>query len=247
MDPVHTNTPRFLRTLSGLLPMALLLLTLPAAPAHAAGGAPEPQIEIPRSPEQIAAQHYNQGLQFRNRAAKLEGRLEREPDPARQAKLRKRIENFYRDAIQELQVAVTHNPGMHQAYSSLGYALRKVGDYEASLAAYDRALKLAPTYSEAIEYRAEAYLHLGRLEDAKAGYMTLFNQDRPLADQLLGAMERWVEVQRAEDAEGGEPGAAARGAEELARWIAQRREIGAHTPDVHGGDTAGRGSQPGRW
>jgi hypothetical protein len=68
-----------------------------------------------------------------------------------------------------------------------------------------------------------------------------------LADQLLGAMERWVEARRAEGAEGGEPGAAAEGAEELARWIAQRREIGAHIPNLHGGAAARRGSQPGRW
>ena len=52
----------------------------------------------------------------------------------------------------------------------------------------DRALELAPDYGEAIEYRAEAYLGLDRIDDAKKAYMQLFNLDRALADELMEAM-----------------------------------------------------------
>ena len=73
-----------------------------------------------------------------------------------------------------LRAAIANNPQLHEAYSSLGYALRKTGRFDESIEAYNRALQLNPSYSEAIEYRAEAYLALGRLDEVKAAYMELF-------------------------------------------------------------------------
>jgi tetratricopeptide (TPR) repeat protein len=35
------------------------------------------------------------------------------------------------------------------------------------VAAYDRALKLRPRYPEALEYLGEAYVKMGRLDDAR--------------------------------------------------------------------------------
>ena len=72
------------------------------------------------------------------------------------------------------QAAVKKNPALFQAWGSLGYAYRKVGNYPASLEAYGKALEIEPNYTPAIEYRAEAYLALNRLDE-----VILFS---PLAD-----------------------------------------------------------------
>ena len=59
---------------------------------------------------------------------------------------------------------------------------------------------LAPASSEAIEYRAEAYLGLNRLDDAKQAYMHLFVHDRSASNVLMKAMKAWVGKHRARPA-----------------------------------------------
>ena len=71
-----------------------------------------------------------------------------------------------------------------------------LGDNEAALASYDRALKLEPGFPQAVEYRGEAYLNLGKLDEAKAAYMDLFGRERPLADLLLRKMQAWIASKR---------------------------------------------------
>ncbi len=99
---------------------------------------------------------------------------------------------------------------MYEAWNYLGYAHRKLGDYQAALTAYDRTLNLKPGYPEAIEYRGHAYLGLNRLEDAKQAYLALFADNRKLASQLLAGMQAWVGEHR------GNP---VRGRRQLARGL----------------------------
>jgi tetratricopeptide (TPR) repeat protein len=113
---------------------------------------------------------------------------------------------------------------MFQAHGGLGYVHRKLGDHAAALEAYDRALELEPNYTPAIEYRAEAYLGLNRLEEAKSAYMTLFNADRARADELAAAMRAWLEKRR-QDAAGLGPETI----EDFATWLSQREEIAQRT------------------
>ncbi|MBU0739414.1 MAG: tetratricopeptide repeat protein [Alphaproteobacteria bacterium] len=49
-----------------------------------------------------------------------------------------------------------------------GFVTRKLGDPEGALIHYRRALILDPYYAEAREYLGEAFLMLGRIEDAEA-------------------------------------------------------------------------------
>ena len=104
---------------------------------------------------------------------------------------------------------------MCQAYRSLGYALRKTGDYVRSLEAYDKALELSPGYAEAIEYRGEAYLGLDRVEEAKRAYLTLLNGGNARAGELLTAMRKYVDEKRSE---GGDVA-------ELADWVVKRESL----------------------
>ena len=208
---------------------AALLLVLPAA-ALADGGAPAPSsssIPTPQlTPEQQADQHYNRGVRLREKAWELAEKAAAASGDERE-KLETKIEKTYRKAIREYENAVELDPRHYRAYSDLGYALRKVGDWEAALAAYDRALGMVPNYAEAIEYRAEAYLGLGRLEDAKAAYLQLFAGDRDRADTLMEAMKAWVERHR-EDPAGHDPAAV----EAFADWVSQRAHLADQTASL---------------
>lgn len=214
--------------------LAISLLALAAAGlasgARASGGgatAAPPPAAAPEDPKIVAARHYNAAVQLRERADRLRAELPTIEDEKKRAKTEKKIEASYESAERELRQAVRLNPRFFEAFSDLGYALRKQGQYEQALGAYDTALGLSPGYAPAIEYRAEAYLGLGRVEEAKAAYMTLFERDRARADELLAAMKAWVASRQAD------PGAVSQAAiEDLAAWVASRDSVAQQVPPV---------------
>ena len=228
-----TITPRRLLTLS------LLLGLLPAV-AGAEGGspAPTPSAGMPsmvrQSPEQDAIQHYNRGVALRDKAWGLEKKAAEGP-AADRAKLEEKAGKLFAKAAHEYTTATARNPRLHQAWSDLGYTLRRTGDYDGALRAYNHALAIAPNYLEAVEYRGEAFLGLNRVDDAKQAYLALFAADRAKADKLLAAMNGWVEKRRAEPA-GVDPATV----DAVATWVGQRAELATTT-----GGTAG--GQQGRW
>lgn len=133
----------------------------------------------------------------------------------------------YREARERFQAATQADASLKEAWNLVGYTSRRLGDYDASLAAYEKALALNPTYSEAIEYRAEAYLALNRIDDAKAAYLTLLAGSRGHAATLLAAMRDWVSQRRAQPA-----GVAKADIEALAQWIEERAAIAAQTASL---------------
>ena len=54
------------------------------------------------------------------------------------------------NAVKKFTRATELRPGMFEAWNYLGYSQRKLGRYDAALAAYDRALSLKPDYAEAL-------------------------------------------------------------------------------------------------
>ena len=178
-------------------------------------------------PQQEAAAAYNLGLRHRDKAWGLEKKLATKTDEADRAKIEAKIGKEYGKAIDSFREAIEANPKMHQAYSSLGYALRKTGDYDSSLTAYNRALELEPSYTEAIEYRGEAFLGLNRIDDAKEAYMELFRSDRARAEELMTAMKTWVEERAAE------PGVVDPDRlEQFSAWVEERSAIAAQTASL---------------
>jgi tetratricopeptide (TPR) repeat protein len=131
------------------------------------------------------------------------------------------LKDAYTRARAAFQDATQSDPAMAEAWNGLGYSQRKLGDYAASLASYDRALTLKPGYPEATEYRGEAYLAVNRVEDAKQAYLELFASNRALADHLLGAMKNWIAAQSS--------GANQASAADLSRWVEERAKIAAQT------------------
>ncbi|MEM7481145.1 MAG: tetratricopeptide repeat protein [Acidobacteriota bacterium] len=209
------------RPIPALSLLALAALLAPVA-LFAAGGSsaptPTPRPSLPElTPEQKADAAYNRGLELRDKAWSIE-------DQNGDAK---KIEKVYRKAAKRFEDATNQNPKHHQAWSSLGYALRKLGEYEDSLAAYDTALELAPTYTEAIEYRAEAYLGLNRLDDAKEAYMHLFSLDRQRADELMTAMVTWLENRKADP-----DGVDAETLEAFDAWVVERTKLADQTASL---------------
>jgi tetratricopeptide (TPR) repeat protein len=205
------------------LDLALCLALALVAGGQARGSGDEPidtgSAGAPKSPAEIAAGHFNEGLSSRDQAWALQKKAD---DPAlapdKRQGVERKVRRAYEQAIASFERAIEADPAMYRAWSMLGYCRRQTGDYTAALAAYDRALELEPDYSEAIEYRGEAYLGLDRTDDARAAYERLAQADPALAAELLAAMETWVERRRA-DPGGVEPGAV----EAFGRWVDARR------------------------
>lgn len=218
----------------------LALCALSPGLAAGAGGAPSGgggggfESAPRRSPEEIAESRYNAGLAHRDRAWKYEAEAAEAGSETKREKLLSKAQKQYAGAIKDFRRAIDKNPMHHAAYSSLGYALRRTGQLEEALEAYDQALSLRPTYAEAIEYRAEAYLGLGRLEEAKQAYVRLFVLERALADQLMRAMGTWLD-ERARQPNG----VPRERLDAFATWLEERREIAAASARVSEGD-AGR-------
>lgn len=182
---------------------------------------PEKSGAAKKSPEAVAAEALNSGLKRLEHADTLDG------------KGSKQARKEYEAALKDFQTAAAASPDNYRAHSGAGYALRKLGDYPRALESYDRALKLAPAFSEAIEYRAEAYLGLNRLEDAKRAYMHLFVNDRQASHVLMKAMKAWVDAHRVRSA-GVDPATV----DAFAAWVAERDtlalsvgNLGHNSPD----------------
>jgi tetratricopeptide (TPR) repeat protein len=177
----------------------------------AAPGTPRPTPAVP-SPEQQAAEHYNQGLEHQKKAWDHEKKAAAAKEPQKELD---QARVAYEKAIAAQREATHLNPRFHEAFSSLGYALRKTGDYQGALKAYDAALGLKPDYAEAVEYRAEAHLGLNRVEEAQKAYEWLFLRDPRKAEALLLAFKDWVG--RAAGVEAAVVGA-------VQAWVAQKEE-----------------------
>lgn len=148
------------RSFNRFLCLALVLAVAAPQLAMAAGSGPAPAPVAPRSAES----EYNKGLQ---------------------AKAAKR----YSDAIVSFRKAVDIKANYPEAWNELGFALRQTGQYAEAIKAYDEALRLRPNFPEALEYKGEAYVKMGKLDDAKAILARLSPIDAARAKDLDEAIQ----------------------------------------------------------
>ncbi len=167
----------------------------------------------------MAARKFERGQKHIEEAKELETRLASEQDPGEREDLEGDIEDHYDDAVDDFEWVVKKQPDSYPALSELGFSLRKLGRFEESLKAYDRALRKKKGYAPAIEYRGEAYLELGRLADARAAWEQLSGSEPELADLLLGKMQRWLARQQSAGTASVDAAALA----EFERWLAERK------------------------
>jgi tetratricopeptide (TPR) repeat protein len=218
------------RATGSVLALAATLLLPAVARASGSGSS---SMSLPRNqqqqltPEQEAVTFYNDGISYRDKAVKLEKEAETEADAGKRQKLEAKAKDKHEDSIKKFVKATEKNPALFQAWGSLGYAYRKVGNYNASLAAYGKALEIQPNYTPAIEYRAEAYLGLNQLDSVKTVYMQLFTMDRPRADELAAAIDKWLEKRKTDPA-GLDPAQL----QEFSAWAAQRKQLASQVSSL---------------
>jgi tetratricopeptide (TPR) repeat protein len=190
------------------------------------GGGGSMDVPRPQTPKDLARSAYNDGLRALKKADKAAAHALTAKDDRKKEKATKQAADSYEKARDEFALAVQNVATMHEAWNGLGYSLRKLGRYDAALMAYDKALSLRPSYPEAMEYRGEAYLALGRVDDAKRAYLDLYAGNRKLADQLLVAMKSWVAEKRT--ASGGDVGAL----DAFDQWVQERAQIAGQTASL---------------
>jgi tetratricopeptide (TPR) repeat protein len=117
---------------------ALLGLSGPVYPAGGAsmgGGGFSSPAAPKKTPQELAVSHYNKGIKHRDKAWKHQEKADGLSDPKKIAKLDSKITKEFKKAAKKFEAAIKQQPRLFEAHSSLGYALRNLGDYDAALAA----------------------------------------------------------------------------------------------------------------
>lgn len=180
------------------------------------------------SPREIAMAHFERGEQARTQGLEAIQRAQAAGEAAaKQAALEEATTRFKR-ALRAYKEATRADRKAYYAWNGMGFCQRMLGDNEAALKSYERALKIEPGFPQAVEYRGEAYLNLGKLEEAKAAYMDLFGRERPLADLLLRKMQAWIAAAKQNQQT---PGAQAQ-LDAFATWVQERAALAQETASL---------------
>ena len=210
-----------------LVAIGALLSSTIALSGHAAGSGGGSMGTTPSKgdsdPQQMSEKAFRAGVRNRDRALKHEAKAARaKNDKAREKSLAK-AQKQYQKAISKQGEAIKLHAQNFKAANELGFALRKTGDYRKAIGAYNYALEINPDFHEATEYRAEAFLALGLLEQTQQSYMQLFRTDRALADQLMSVIDAWV----ADKSDSLAPDE-----EEFIYWVNERKRLAKITADL---------------
>jgi tetratricopeptide (TPR) repeat protein len=185
-----------------------------------------PSLPMPRveTPQQKARDAYNDGVRSVKKADKAAQAQAEATDAGRKDKAAHEARDAYAAALAKFTESTNLDPTQHEAWNYVGYTNRKLGNYDDALGAYDKALSIKPGYPDALEYRGEAYLGLGRIPDAQQAYLDLYAGNRALAGKLLGAMKSWATAQRSSPS-----GSGTTNLDELDKWIQERTQIASQT------------------
>jgi len=108
------------------------------------------------------------------------------------AKKDKNAEKRFRRALERGEKAVALDARYHEAWNLVGYAARKLKDYDRAVAAYQRCLELKADYAPAREYLGEAYVELGKIDLAREQLAKIDALKAPEeARTLQAAIEAW--------------------------------------------------------
>ncbi len=172
------------------------------------------------TPQQQAARSYNAGLNHKKRAVQYEAKAATAKNDNDRDKQLGKAKSQYEDAIDDYKKAIGYDLHAYQAMNEMGYALRKIGDFEMAVKAYNTALAVKPDYAPAIEYRAEAFLALSQFQQVKDSYLALVRADQDQAAALMRAMEAWLQTHQE---------SAAGDAKAFGDWIVERKAVAENT------------------
>ena len=198
-----------------------ILLALTSANGLAAGSGGSPSVGTydtaeKLSPEEASRKRFRSGIKQRDRALKAERKAAAASSEKARAKHLKRARKAFEKAIVKQGEALQLDPQNHAAANELGFALRKTGEYRKAIGAYNYALDLAPDFHAATEYRGEAFLALGMLEQTRQSYMVLFRNDPTLAAMLMAKMDAWLTAR---------DGALSENEQAFAAWVEERKRL----------------------
>jgi tetratricopeptide (TPR) repeat protein len=147
-------------------------------------------------PDVAAQKAYKAGMKSLNKAKGFAEEAANAPNADKKNGALIKLNDTYGRALDQFTEALVNKGDMVEAWNNVGFIHLRLGAYSESVDDYNHTLALQPDLLEAIEHRAEAYVAIDRLDDAKSAYMDLFNHDRPLADQLMAAMQHWITEHR---------------------------------------------------
>lgn len=179
---------------------------------------------VAEKPDKVAKKAFAAGVKSLDRAKEFETAAATAPNPDKRAKDLEKVGDAYNTALDQFTEVLSNKGDMYEAWNYVGYIHLRLGAYVESVDDYNHGLALKPDNMDAIEYRAEAYLAVDRLDDAKSAYMDLFNHDPGLADRLMVAMQKWLTGHRA-DANGMRPA----DVDAFDKWLHDRDGIAKQT------------------
>ena len=195
-----------------LTPVAFAVPDAGGGPPRAAA-APPPPARVAEDPTQarktfkVGYEEFQMSTELENSSVGLTGEKAMRAKEAVNAGLSRARDKF--------RAATASDPNMKEGWNMLGYTSRRLGDYEESLKAYDKALALSPDYPEAIEYRAELFLLTGRLSDVKEAYASLLKSSPSYAGVLKTSAQDWLKSKKSA------PGVSDAQRTEFAAWVAK--------------------------
>jgi tetratricopeptide (TPR) repeat protein len=174
----------------------ILMAILVAAPAFASGGkepasSATPSSEPPREGDKAASEEPSVRKQAEHAYADAFEQIVKAKADAQDGKEKDAAKKFKR-GLESAREAVRLDPKYHEAWNMIGFASRKLGDYDGALQAYATCLDLKPDYAPAREYLGEAYVELDQIDKARAQLVMLDHQQATEeAAQLKAKIDAW--------------------------------------------------------
>ena len=178
-------------------------------------------------PDAAATKAFNAGVKSLRRAHELEEVAGKASNADKKAGAMDKVGDAYSRALDQFTEAMSNRGDMVEAWNDVGYVHLRLGAYGESIDDYNHALALKADLLEAVEHRAEAYMAVDRLEEAKVAYMNLFNHARPLADQLMVSMQTWLQSHR-----GAAIGMRVAEIDSFGKWLQERDGIAKQTASI---------------
>ena len=195
------------------------------------GGAPPgegiestPAVE---KPDVAARKAYNAGLKSVNKARDYEATAQKASTPEKKAAALEKENDALNRALDQFTEALTHKSDLEEAWNYACYVHLQLRAFGEAVDDCNHDLDLKPDSASAILYRAQAFLALDRLSEAKAAYMDLFNHERNLADQLMAAMQQWIAGHRQDPA-----GVRPADVDGFDHWVRERDGIAKQTASI---------------
>jgi tetratricopeptide (TPR) repeat protein len=191
------------------------------------GGDDSPPSAPDVKPEIAAKKAFKAGMKSLDRAREFEEVAAKAPNADKKNAALDKVSDAYGKALDQFTEALSNKGDMFEAWNNVGYIHLRLGAFNESIDDYNHTLALKPDLLEAVEHRAEAFVAVDRLDDAKVSYMDLFNHNRPLADQLMVTMQKWLEDHRA-----AANGMRAADIDSFGKWLQERDGIAKQTASI---------------